>query len=257
MTSVFSNRYSAAYDLLNEGKPYRAEVIFVQDVFKNIAGKSRELTSVLDLGCGSGKHLAEFDATAKKVGVDRSQSMLDEAINRKIPNSNFIVNDICTVNVELSFDLVYSLFHVLSYQITEKDLILFFKSIAQHLKEDGVAVVDFWHRTPWDQDPPITRITRRQSDRAEVIRISEPKCDLLTGVVEIHMDLFAKSEGDEFTHFTEDHTMRSYTLAELSLAAQLAGLEISASGPWMQQNQPLLASNWYGWVALTHKQSIK
>jgi hypothetical protein len=71
------------------------------------------------------------------------------------------------------------------------------------------------------------------------------------------MDLFVKSEGDEFTHFTEEHTMRSYTLGELSLAAQLAGLETAASGPWMQQNQPLLSSDWYGWVALTHKQSIK
>jgi SAM-dependent methyltransferase len=257
VTSAFSNRYSAAYDLLNEGKPYHDEVVFIQNIFSQTAGNSRELTSVLDLGCGSGKHLAEFKSTAKKVGVDRSESMLAEAVNRKIPNSSFIANDICAVNVEMRFDLVYSLFHVLSYQITEQDLILFFRSIAQHLEKDGAAVVDFWHRTPWDRDPPITRITRRKSNSAEVIRISEPKCNLLTGVVEIHMDLFVKSEGDEFTHFTEDHTMRSYTLGELSLAAQLAGLEISASGPWMQQNQPLLSSDWYGWVALTHKQSIK
>ena len=254
MTSAFSNRYSAAYDLLNEGKPYRDEVVFIQYIFTHIAGDSQELTSILDLGCGSGKHLAEFNSTAKKVGVDRSQSMLAEAINRKIPNSDFIVNDVRTVNVEKQFDMVYSLFHVLSYQITESDLILFFNSIARHLKKNGVAVVDFWHRTPWDQDPPITRITRRKSDNAEVIRISEPKSNLLTGVVEIHMDLFAKSDGDEFAHFTEDHTMRSYTLSELSLAAQLAGLEIASSGPWMQQNKPLLASDWYGWVALTHKQ---
>ena len=257
MTSAFSNQYSAAYDLLNEGKPYGDEVVFMQNIYSDIAGKSQKILSVLDLGCGSGKHLAEFDSSAKKVGVDKSQSMLDEAMSRKIPHSDFVLNDICTVNVDLHFDLVYSLFHVLSYQVSEQDLILFFRTIARHLKKDGVAVVDFWHRTPWDQDPPFTRITRRKSRDVEIIRISEPKYNLLTGVVEIHMDLFAKTAGDEFAHFTEDHTMRSYTLTELSLAAQIAGLEIATSGPWMQQTKPLLASDWYGWVALTHKQSMK
>jgi len=257
VTSAFSNQYSAAYDLLNEGKPYSNEVDFIQNIFTKIAGEFQKLNSVLDLGCGSGKHLAEFNSEINKVGIDKSQSMLAEAVNRRIPNSDFIVNDICAVNVEMRFDMVYSLFHVLSYQINEEDLILFFRTIAQHLKKDGVAVVDFWHRTPWDQDPPFTRITRRKSNAAEIIRISEPNYNLLNGVVEIHMDLFAKTTGDEFAHFTEDHTMRSYTLCELSFAAQIAGLEIASSGPWMQQTKPLLASDWYGWVALTHKQSTK
>ncbi len=255
MTTQFSDTYSKAYDLLNEGKPYRDEVAFVQGLFTHIAVDSRELTSVLDLGCGSGKHLAEFPSDVRKFGVDQSPGMLAEAMSRGLQNFESATGDICTARLEENFDLVYSLFHVISYQTTDLDLVNFFSTIREHLKVGGIGVVDFWHRAPWDVDPPVTRVTKKNDKNTEVIRISAPKFDLMTGRVEIDMDLFVRDDPkQDFKHLVEHHVMRAYTLLELSQAAQLAGLVIVDSGPWMHQNKPLLASDWYGWVALTHKQ---
>ena len=258
MTTQFSDTYSKAYDLLNEGKPYHDEVIFVQDIFTHIAVSSQGLNSVLDLGCGSGKHLAEFPSNTRKFGVDQSHGMLAEAKSRGLQNFDSAIGNICTARLGEDFDLVYSLFHVISYQTTDLDLVNFFNTMREHLKVGGIGVVDFWHRAPWDVDPPVTRVTKKSNEATEVIRVSSPKFDLMTGRVEIDMDLFVReNSGQEFTHLVEHHVMRAYTLLELSQAAQLAGLEIAASGPWMQQNKPLLASDWYGWVALTHKQFTK
>lgn len=255
MTTQFSDTYSKAYDLLNEGKPYSQEVEFLDGLFQQFGDTGIALTSVLDLGCGSGKHLAEFSSSTRKFGVDQSHGMLAEATSRGLQNFDSAIGNICTARLGENFDLVYSLFHVISYQTTDLDLVNFFSTIREHLKVGGIGVVDFWHRAPWDVDPPVTRVTKKNDHETEVIRISSPKFDLMTGRVEIDMDLFVRENSrQDFTHLVEHHVMRAYTLLELSQAAQLAGLEIADSGPWMQQNKPLLASDWYGWVVLTHKQ---
>ena len=257
MTTQFSEMYSKAYDLLNAGKPYSEEVEFLFGLFRQFGNTRDALASVLDLGCGSGKHLAEFPSSTRKYGVDQSQGMLSEAKSRGLQNFDSAIGNICTARLEEKFDLVYSLFHVISYQTTDLDLVNFFSTIREHLKVGGIGVVDFWHRAPWDVDPPVTRVTKKNNQETEVIRISTPKFDLMSGRVEIEMDLFIRENSrQEFTHLLEHHVMRAYTLLELSQAAQLAGLDVATSGPWMQQ-KGLSASDWYGWVVLTHKQLAK
>jgi hypothetical protein len=67
------------------------------------------------------------------------------------------------------------------------------------------------------------------------------------------MDVFVhqtKMDDHAYEHFSERHEMRAYTLQELAYAARLQGLEIVGSGPWMTNQRPLSASDWYGWLAL-------
>ena len=250
MTTQFSETYSKAYDLLNTGKPYSQEVEFLHQLFKKFGATGTALTSVLDLGCGSGKHLAEFPSTTRKFGVDQSHGMLAEATARGLQNFDCAMANICTARLGEKFDLVYSLFHVISYQTTDLDLVNFFRTIRDHLKIGAIGVIDYWHRAPWDVDPPLTRVTKKSDQNTEVIRISTPKFDLMTGRVEIDMDLFVRENPkNDFSHLVEHHEMRAYTLLELSQAAQLVGLSVVASGKWMNSDVELSAEDWYGWLA--------
>ena len=253
MKSRFSTSYALAYDLLNEGKPYRDEVDFALKLYESQNEVGSIPANVLDLGCGSGRHLESFPPTVIKCGVDMSDAMLTVARNRNIPNTSFVQADIGDFQATESFDLIYSFFHVMSYQTTERDLGRALTTMHNNLTANGLAVFDFWHRSAWDNDPPVTRMTARENSLVQVKRVSSPNIDQLTGLVSISMDIFVReSRMDEemYVHFSEHHDMRAYTLQELSLAAKIAGLRIVMCGPWMTTTRQLASSDWYGWIAL-------
>jgi len=249
----FSSSYASTYDLLNEGKPYQDEVDFVLKLYKSHNPVEELPKSVLDLGCGSGIHLNLFPSDTKKTGVDISESMLDMAKKRGTPNATYLRTKIGDFQTESKFDLVYSLFHVMSYQTTEMDLDRSLAMIRNSLSDNGLAVFDFWHRVAWDQAPPVTRMTVKKNSLVEVKRVSRPTVDRVSGLVTIEMEIFVhqtKMDDHTYEHFSEHHEMRAYTLQELVYAARLQGLEIVCSGPWMTNQRPLSASDWYGWLAL-------
>lgn len=249
MTKQFSTTYSQAYDLLNTGKPYNLEVSFLNNLYQRFSNKKSPPNSVLDLGCGSGMHLAEFPNSTRKYGIDQSEGMLAKAREREMENFLGTLGDVCSTRILKEIDLVYSLFHVLSYQTSDLGLVNFFISIRDHLTTEGIGVVDFWHRAPWDVDPPITRVTKKSDSKTEVIRISTPNFDMMTGVVEIEMDLFFRDKSHlEFSHLVEQHKMRAYTILELSQAALIAGLKVVATGKWMEIDSDLTSTDWYGWL---------
>jgi len=256
MSFSFSSSYALAYDLLNEGKPYKEEVDFILSLYEKHNNLSSSPINVLDLGCGSGMHLSMFPASVKKTGVDLSESMLALARKRNLPNATFVHTNIGDFQTDQRFDLIYSLFHVMSYQTTDSELGRAFTTMKNNLANNGLAIFDFWHRTAWDNDPPVTRMTSRKNSLVEVKRVSSPVIDHLSGLVSIDMDLFIhEPEMDEetYVHFSEHHDMRSYTLQELSLAVKLAGLDVVGYGPWMTTGRQLARSDWYGWIVLRSK----
>ena len=253
MSLRFSSLYASAYDLLNEGKPYKDEIDFVQALYARYCGSAENLRSVLDLGCGSGLHLSKIDHTIRKTGIDLSEDMLRLAKSRNIPNSTFETANVGDYRSNTKFDLIYSLFHVMSYQSTEIELSNALQTVHDNLEAGGLAVFDFWHRAAWDQDPPVTRVTTKIGPSLQVKRISVPKVDYLTGLVSIEMDIFIHETGsveNTFIHFLEHHDLRAYTLRELTLASTLCGLRVVGSGPWMTTERELAVKDWYGWIAL-------
>ena len=258
MSKSFNDQYAQAYDLLNSGKPYSQEVEFLQKIFTDFSSTKNAISSVLDLGCGSGMHLSFFAPETLKVGVDFSSSMLDKASKLNLSNSEFTLSKIQNFKSSTKFDLVFSLFHVISYQITDRQLRDTFIAIENSLSKNGIAIFDFWHRPAWDFDPPVTRITQRNNETLNVVRVSRPLVDGVEGTVAIDMDLFIRNTHTKnglYQHHTEHHIMRAFTLSELRLVAEIAGLQIVAVGPWMSQSREISSTDWYGWMALSKMQA--
>ena len=70
MNQDFSSPYALAYDLLNEGKPYKEEVDFILHLYETFVDRGSLPTNVLDLGCCSGMHLSKFPSSVMQPGVD-------------------------------------------------------------------------------------------------------------------------------------------------------------------------------------------
>jgi hypothetical protein len=171
-----------------------------------------------------------------------------------LPNDyELIQSDIGTFNTSETFDLVFSLFHVASYQTSIQEIAAYWNTISSSLSKDGFAFIDFWNRTAWDQEPPEIRVTEKSNEQFSVRRISTPTIDFLSGIVDLDITVtFSGSENKE-EKYHEQHKLRAFTLLEVQLAAQLVGLDVVKAGGWLDANSPLSPSDWYGYVVLKHQ----
>jgi len=117
------NKYARYYDLLYRDKDYAEEANFIRCLIQKHAPNAK---SILELGCGTGKHAELLSKMGYKIlGIDMSCEML-EAANRRLGDLkenqaarlSFDCGDIRTYRTERCFDVVVSLFHVMSYQTT-------------------------------------------------------------------------------------------------------------------------------------------
>ena len=139
MTKVF-DAYAAYYDLLYRDKDYAGEAEYVAShIRRNAPGAKR----ILELGCGTGGHAIHLAQMGYVVhGVDLSEAMLSRALARKdgLPPEvaarlSFSKGDVRTVRTGETYDAVISLFHVMSYQVTNADLAAAFETASSHLAQ--------------------------------------------------------------------------------------------------------------------------
>jgi SAM-dependent methyltransferase len=227
--------YSNYYDLLYEDKDYQSEVNYVDELIKK---NSRNASTLLDLGCGTGQHNVLFEKKGyDTTGVDISREMIQRA---KAQHAlNFIHGDIRTIELKKQFDVVVSLFHVMSYQTANEDLSAVFKTVKKHLKKEGVFIFDCWYGPAVLSDQPVTRVKRMENEKIELIRLSESTLHANTNVVDVSFEVFIKEKKTEQTKkINELHRMRYLFFPEILQYAQNEGFEISGFEEWLTGKQP-------------------
>lgn len=250
MKGVFE-AYARYYDLLYADKDYAGEAAYVLDLARDKLQARADGTplQILELGCGTGGHAAQFVAAGCKVhGIDSSPEMVARASERLRGNlaASFGTGDATTLALGRKFDLVVALFHVLSYQATDAAVAAFFRTAAVHLRPGGVAIFDFWHGPGVDADPPATRIRRLSDASLNVLRIAEPTRHPEINTVDVGYTLFFNVSGEDTWRRTEEtHRMRYFFLPELTTLQLGAGLEPVCYHPWMESAGEPGPRNWY------------
>ncbi len=246
MAEVF-NAYAKYYDLLYKDKDYAAEAAYIDGLIKKHKPGAQ---SVLNLGCGTGKHDACLKELGYKVsGVDLSPVMLEEAKKRAVPGClEFYHGDARTADLKRKFDVVISLFHVMSYQVTNEDILAAFRTAARHLAPGGVFIFDFWHGGGVLSDPPVVRVKRLEDDLVRIVRIAEPELKKERNVVEVNYQILTlEKKTARWSELRETHSMRYFFLPELIQFLSDTGFALKNSGGWMTDKP--LCSCWYGLVA--------
>lgn len=213
--SVFS-AYSAYYDLLYQDKDYAGEAHYV---LKRLRALAHEMpTSILEFGCGTGKHAEYFAEAGLKIhGVDQSSTMINQARKRLHgERATFTQGDVRDIRLQKKFDTVVSLFHVASYQTSTEDLMNFFKTASIHLDSGGLFLFDFWYAPAVFEQRPETRVKRMENESIAVLRIAEPEHFPEKCVVEVNFEILVEEKSShKIERIFERHPMRYLSIPEL------------------------------------------
>jgi len=127
------------YDLIWAHKDYVYEVSHLENLFKRYA---RKVTSILDVGCGTGNHAKEFVTRGYNlVGIDLNAPMVKIA-SEKVGSADFLQADMRKFNLYQKFDAVLCLFSTFNYCCDYSTAELILKNFFDHLAEDGLLIVE-------------------------------------------------------------------------------------------------------------------
>jgi SAM-dependent methyltransferase len=219
--SVF-NAYSRYYDLLYRDKNYLGEVNYIQALL-NRQGITKG--NLLEFGSGTGKHGCLLADRGYHVhGIERSAEMVEQAMSAN--GFTCEQGDICTVQLGRTYDAVLSLFHVVSYQTSNTDLMAVFARAADHLKKGGLFIFDFWYSPAVYAQRPVVRVKRMIDAQVEITRLAEPVIYPNINRVDVNYTIFARDTASgAMQTTTETHPMRHFSLPEIDLLASMCGFE--------------------------------
>ena len=251
---VFS-AYSAYYDAIYRHKSYREEAAFVLDALGYNGCSS---ASILDLGCGTGRHAVELTRMGLRVtGVDLSAAMIaagqkwDESESEKIGYPpTLLQGDIRSLSLGSTFSYVCSLFHVMSYQTSESELLASFKTAHAHLEPGGLFLFDFWYGPAVLAIKPEKRELSVKTDVAVIRRTASPLLHLNKNIVDVAYEISVHTaDGEHLGDISEVHSMRYWFAPELRFLAEEAGFSVMTLGAWMQNREPD-ERDWAAWMLL-------
>ena len=241
--SVFGN-YARYYDLLYKDKDYEGEVSYIIGLIKRFGNDTK---TILELGCGTGKHAVLLSSKGFDVhGVDMSEQMLESANKRKsnlkeaqVAKLQFSLGDVCNIKLHKKFDAIISLFHVVSYQNTDEQFNKIFATAKGHIKPGGIFAFDVWHGPAVLYDPPVVREKRLENVEIEVTRIAKPVIHSETNIVDVNYSIFVKDKKtDKIEEIKETHNMRYFFAPEIEKTAKKHGFEMIHGEEWLTSNKP-------------------
>lgn len=220
--------YAYYYNAFYKDKDYVTEAKQVNELLRRYGYNIQVL---INYGCGTGKHdieLAELGYIC--TGIDLSQTMIDIAkknnctAKKKI---DFSVADIRTYEPIKKYDAVISLFHVMSYQNSNEDVLAALKSARKALDKGGLFLFDVWYGPGVLSDKPSVRVKEVQDEKNKLIRVARPIMHDAKNVVDVCYEvLVIEKETGKTKVINEEHNMRYFFRPELEFFLREAGFEL-------------------------------
>ena len=220
MSDGVFDAYGRYYDLLYQDKAYAAEAAYIRDALARHGVAAGDL---LEFGSGTGKHGRLLGEMGFKVhGIERSAEMVARAASTA--GFSCEQGDICSVRRGRTYDAVLSLFHVVSYQVTNAQVQAVFDRAAEHLADGGLFVFDIWYSPAVYAQLPAVRVKRMADEEVEITRIAEPELHPNENRVDVNYTVIAVQRATRAVQtFSETHPMRHFSLPEIDLLAERAG----------------------------------
>jgi SAM-dependent methyltransferase len=236
-------QYAQFYDLYYAEKNYSKEADFILELVSRFGLQPK---SVLDMGCGSGRHLFELaNRGVRGYGFDLSVEMLKLARERLTPRGLQVTEgDLCCFRNGQRYDLVLAMFAVMGYLTSNDDLLSGFRTAREHLAPGGLFVFDGWFGPAVLAQKPEERVHEYKKDGQRVWRCARPYLDPINQVATVHYEIESENLDGTRRVFTEDHAMRFMFVQETRLAMEASGLELVHYCPFLEPDGKLSLETW-------------
>jgi ubiquinone/menaquinone biosynthesis C-methylase UbiE len=206
------------YDALYHFKDYEAACNSLHELIQQQVPLAK---SLLDVGCGTGKHLAYLENRYACAGLDLNPELLAEA-HKRCPTVPLHHANMTDFQLPRTFDAVVCLFSSIGYVQTVDNLRKAIACFVRHLNPGGLLVIEPWI-TP--ENYWVDRITANFVDQPN-LKIAWMYTSQLrdrTSVFDINY-LVGTSAG--VSSFTESHVMGLWTDAEYREAIESTGVTV-------------------------------
>lgn len=209
---------AAYYDYFYSFLDYRAAGERLRALIRERCPAAR---SLLDVACGTGRHLDHLRHDFDVAGIDILPALI-EAARRRCPDVAFHVADMADFQLGRRFDVVTCLFCSIGYAVTLDKAERAIACMARHLAPGGLLIVEPWV-TPercWTH-----RVTSEVFDSPEmkIVRMHTHEIEGRTSVFDIH---YLVGTPESVTHFVEREVMGLFTTDETIAAFRKARLGV-------------------------------
>jgi SAM-dependent methyltransferase len=206
------------YDALYAYKDYAGEAVQLSRLIRERSPGARTL---LDVACGTGKHLELLHADFEVEGVDLDEGLLAVARERLGPVPLHL-GDMRTLDLGRRFDAVTCLFSAIGHLADVGELDRAIAAMASHLEPGGVLIVEPWLEPDAWAAGRLHLLTVDEPE-LKIARVTVPSRRDATAIVDFHY-LVATPEGVE--RHEERMELELFTVAEQLQAFERAGLEV-------------------------------
>lgn len=208
---------AAFYDAIYHFKDYSLASSELKQLIQRMKPDAKTL---LDVGCGTGKHLEYLQNNYQVEGLDLNPDLLQIAVER-CPTVSFHEADMSHFRLSKSFDVIICLFSAIAYVKTYENLKKTLQCMAQHLNPGGLIVIEPWI---YPENYFIGKLTANFVDQPDLkitwMYVSE-KVDS-TSLFNIHYMVGTKQG---ISTFNEEHVMGLWTDAEYREAFESSGIK--------------------------------
>ena len=245
------NTYAKFYDLLYKDKNYAKEALYVDALIsKYFSSKNKNYPSLLDLACGTGKHLFELSSLGypNLAGSDISASMIELAsskakeLNKQIEFYNYSFQQ--ANRIPGKFDVIVSMFSAINYIITLEDQLQTFRNIHGLLNDKGIFVFDYWNGNAVIRDYSPVKVLRKKEASKEIIRISETDVDTIEQKVSVKFSCLYLEENELQNQFEEIHQLHYYHFSEMYNLLNTTGFTVIHMSPFLEMTENVKPYDW-------------
>ena len=189
------------YDLIYHWKDYEKEASSIKGLIKKYL--KSDGNQLLDVGCGTGKHIEQFKDDYSCTGIDISKEMVEFA-RSKVKDVIFHQGDMIDFNLKTEYDVILCLFSALGYVKTYSNLEKTIINFAHHLKKGGVLIIEPWlTKSIYRVGEP--GMTTYDGEEVKIARVNTTKIEGDISVMDMHY-LIAEKNGDVI-HYADTHKL--------------------------------------------------
>jgi ubiquinone/menaquinone biosynthesis C-methylase UbiE len=211
---------AAFYDAIYSFKNYEEEASKVHTLIQKFKRSAR--TDLLDVACGTGKHLSYLRQNYRCEGLDVEPAMVAIAYERHT-DITFHQADMRDFELGRQFDVITCLFSSIGYVRTIANLNRAIANMTRHLVQGGVLVVEPWFSREEFGKGRASVVTVDEPD-LKVARVSRSLVEGDISILEFH---YLVGTADGIDYFTERDELGLFSKKAYEEAFLAAGLSLA------------------------------